>query len=122
MAQGVLKTAVFVIIWEVVIGFAVIMCNTVVFGYVEPTISDIANKTDMVNYDRYQANITPIKTGANIALFIFAIIPLLYVFVRLWFKREQTAPLQYNPTWCYPGTPGSSSKIPDNLGGCHVGI
>jgi hypothetical protein len=72
--------------------------NTMIFGIITPELDDIANETSFVDYDRWQSRTAVIKTGFNIALFIFALIPYAYLFTRLLLKKEQQAqPAYYSP-------------------------
>ena len=121
--SGIVKVAVFVLIWEFSVGLMVIIANTALFGYIIPVFDDMAATADFVDNARYQANTLPIKMGINVALFIFAILPFVYLLVRLFLKREQTAPPAYAPpAWSYPGVSRISRPRTDNFTGglCHV--
>lgn len=117
------KIAVGVIIWEFMVGMFVLFTNTAIFGYFEPTMEAVVNATlgasGLVDYQTYMV---PVKAGMNIALFVFAILPFLYLFVRLWFKKEQTVQETYNPAWSYPESLPDLQGATDNRGGNDVSI
>ena len=114
--SGVIKVAVFVIVWEFIVATSFVLANVMIYEYVEPTFDDLANTTDFVDYDRYVARKTPVLMGFNVALFVLAILPFVYLFVRLLLKREQTAP----PDYRFPQTFAVNPKIPGISGLCMV--
>lgn len=116
----VVKTAVYVIVWEFIVLLTLVIVNTMMFGYIVPTFDDMAASSSFVDSARYQANTLPVKVGLQIAFFIFAALPFIYLFVRLLLKREQTAPPQYGgypPQYSYPSRDLVARGRADNLGG-----
>lgn len=97
--SSIIKVAVFVVVWEFIVAVCFIVGNVMIFEYVEPTFDDVANKTAFVDYAQYEARKTPVLMGFRVALFVLAILPFVYLFVRLLMKREQTA----LPAYGYPG-------------------
>lgn len=122
--QGVLKTVVYVLAWEFMVVLGILIVNTTVFGYIIPQFDTIAASSSFVNYSEYAARTDPVKAAFNIALFILAVVPIVYLFIRLWLKREQTAPpaLTDMPAWSYPCSSRIPGELPDNHGGAHVSI
>lgn len=106
--SGVIKVAVFVIIWEFIVATCFVIANVTIYEYVEPTFDEVANNTDFIDYDRYEARKTPVLMGFNIALFLLAILPFIYLFVRLLLKREQTSPAPYQYPQTFQVNPGGS--------------
>lgn len=104
--------------------FGILIVNTTVFGYVIPQFDSIAATSNYVNYAEYAARTDPVKAAFNIALFILAIIPVVYLFIRLWLRREPTSPqVPYDiPAWSYPCSSRPREILTDNLGGCHVSV
>lgn len=92
-----MKVGIFCLVWSFVILLIFMIVNTLVFGIVDPTLNDIANQSSYVDYARYEARTNVIKSGFNIALFIFALIPYAYLFVRMLLKKEQQAQPAYIP-------------------------
>jgi len=97
------KTAVIVLIWTFSVILIYTIANTMIFGYVDPTMQDIAYQSrdnitgGFVNYEQYQDRAAMIKAGFNIACFILLLIPYAYLFVRLLLKKEQTTQPYYMP-------------------------
>lgn len=115
---GVVKTAVYVLVWEFTVLLVLMIFNTMVFGYMVPVFDGIAASESMIDNARYQANTVPIKVGLQIAFFIFAAIPFIYLFVRMLLRREQTAPPQYGypPQYSYPPRDAGLRGRADNFG------
>lgn len=91
------KTAIMVLAWTFLIGIIYMTVNVMVYGYVDPILTDAANQSDYVDYDRYVERTNIIKSGFDIACFILILIPYAYLFVRLLLKREKTSPPAYMP-------------------------
>lgn len=95
------KMIIATLVWTFTVGLTYMIANTMVFGYISPTMQDIAytsrnNLTGgFVDYPRYITNTNLIKNGFNIACFILVLIPYAYLFVRLLLKKEQTATPAY---------------------------
>lgn len=90
------KTGVGVLVWTFMVILMYSIGNTMIFGYVEPVMDDIANVSNdsqpggFVNTDRYEAGKNVFLSAFNIACFILLLIPYAYLFVRLLLKKEAT--------------------------------
>jgi len=97
------KVIVLTLAWTFIVGLTYMAVNTMIFGYVYPTLNETAHATTLVDNDRWDARTNVIVSGFNIACFILVLVPYAYLFVRLLLKREQTAPPAYGG---YPGGGG----------------
>ncbi len=86
------NTIIGVLVWEFVTAIMLMLSNTIVMGYVAPIMNGIAGSYVLADGTTYAQQVAPITNGFIIALYIFAAIPFIYLFVRLLLKREQTAP------------------------------
>jgi len=86
-----------VLVWEFVCVLMLMISNTIVNGYVAPTMYSVVDNSSIVNGTLYRQQIRPVVSAFNIALYIFVALPLLYLFVRMLLKKEQTAPPAYYP-------------------------
>lgn len=97
------KTVVLLMVWTFAVILIYQIANTMIFGYVDPTMQDIAYQSrdnitgGFVNYENYVARTGMIKSGFNIACFILLLVPYAYLFVRLLLKKEQTVQPYYSP-------------------------
>ena len=97
------KVAVITLAWTFIVILMYMIGNTLIFGYVDPTMEDIAYQSrdnitgGFVNYENYIARTNMIKAGFNIAMLIMLLIPYAYIFVRLLLKKEQTTTPYYAP-------------------------
>lgn len=96
------KMIVVTLVWTFTVLLTYMITNTMVFGYITPTMTDIAYQSrdnvtgGFVDYEGYISKAVMIKSGFNIACFILVLIPYAYLFVRLLLKKEQTtAPIYY---------------------------
>jgi len=96
------QTVVIVLVWTFAVILVYSIANTMIFGYVDPTMQDMAYSSrdnitgGFVNYENYVDRTNMIKAGFNIACFILLLIPYAYLFVRLLLKKEQTVqPVPY---------------------------
>ncbi len=104
-----MKVIIVTLIWTFTILVIYMIANTMLFGYIDPTMRAVAyNARDndsaaapggFVNYDRYVARTSILKTSFDISCFILILIPYAYLFVRLLLRKEQTAA----PPVIYPG-------------------
>lgn len=97
------KIGVGVLAWTFMVILMYSIGNTMIFGYVEPVMDDIANVSNasqpggFVNTDNYELRKNMFLSGFNIACFILLLIPYAYLFVRLLLKKEQQV-TTYGPT------------------------
>lgn len=92
MPISILKT--FIVIFVVILLFLIL--NTTFGGYVFPvfdTIGTTVTNTSTMNASTYQAHSDTLQSAFWLVLYIFIIIPFLYLFVRI-FKKEPE-PQQY---------------------------
>lgn len=80
---------VFTMVFIAVILFMVF--NTMMGSFIQPTFSDIAHNTTMINITRYDAAEANFMSALYVVLGIFIIIPFAYLLIRLFFKREPVA-------------------------------
>ena len=99
-----MRVAIFCLVWSFLILLVYMIMNTVVFGIFVPEMDKAAyaarnNETGgYVDYDNYVVRTNVIKNSLHISLFIIALIPYAYLFVRLLLKKEfQTQPAGYSP-------------------------
>jgi len=86
-----------VLVWEFTCVLLLMISNTVVNGYIAPVMYSVADNSTMVNGTLYRQQISPVVSAFNISLYIFLVLPFIYLFVRMLLKKEQTAPPQYYP-------------------------
>jgi hypothetical protein len=91
------KVVIGVLVWEFTSIIMLMISNTIVNGYIAPTMYDITNASTLVNGTLYRQQISPVVSAFNIAMYIFMVLPLIYLFVRMLLKKEQTSPPAYYP-------------------------
>lgn len=77
-----------VFVWEVIVILLFLMFNTVIIGETVGVFDDIANTSGFVDYSQYTQRSGMIQNSFYGMFGIMIVAPILYLIVRLYFKRE----------------------------------